>query len=63
MDTSKYKEYCESFRYMIKSLDQAINREIAKHVSIVPRFDSEGESEDSGIDLNNYKELMKADAE
>jgi hypothetical protein len=29
---------------MIKQLDQVINKEIAKHVSIVARSDSDGES-------------------
>ena len=34
----------ESLNYMIKQLDQVISKEIAKHVSIVARSDSDGES-------------------
>jgi hypothetical protein len=51
----------ESIRYMIKSLDRVISGEIAKHVSIVPRSDSEGESGNSDADQNNYEELLSSD--
>lgn len=54
----------ESLNYMIKNLNWIINEEIGKHVSIVERSDSEGESGNSGADSNNHEEadeLMKAE--
>ncbi len=53
----------ESLNYMIKQLDQVINEEIAKHVSIVARSDSNGESVKSGTNPNIRKKggsLIKA---
>ncbi|CAG8669795.1 3528_t:CDS:1, partial [Funneliformis mosseae] len=47
----------ESLNYMIKQLDQVINEEIAKYVSIMVRSDSDRESVKSSTNPNIRKKV------